>query len=218
MCALVLLHLPARASSNCTLHPPTLSRRRGVLWPGPHDHHDRGETMSLAMRLHGPLGITIAVMAYCQVVLALIRPKPDAFLIRHYWNNQHFWTGRITVIFAFAQICLGIQLLKEAEGMNRTPWIAVLILLLILVIGALAFLELRSGFWHHYSVIRQSDSLREATGASFIPSGNSSLSQPFPLGTQSMTNLAGSEDGFEDATPLLANNASSTHHRSVTKE
>ena len=166
------------------------------------------------MALHGPLGIAIAVLTYLQVVLAFFRPKPDALPIRSYWNNQHWWTGRLAVVFAFLQVCFGIQLLKEAEGMNQAPWIAVFVLLMLLVVGSLLFLELRSGLWHRYSAVRQSDTLREVGGPSLVSSGNnSSLSQPFPLGTQSV-GLALSEDGFEDATPLLANN-SSTHYRSA---
>lgn len=75
------------------------------------------------MQAHGPIGITIASLAYAQLVLAVLRPKPDS-PIRSWWNLQHWITGRVVVLLAAINILIGVQVTiqtnRYSTGMMNT--------------------------------------------------------------------------------------------------
>ena len=58
--------------------------------------------------MHGPIGITVAVLAFSQLLLAFARPKPEAPL-RLWWNWQHWFTGRAAVCLAVINVVIGVQ-------------------------------------------------------------------------------------------------------------
>ena len=65
--------------------------------------------------MHGPIGITVAVLAFSQLLLAFARPKPEA-PHRLWWNWQHWFTGRAAVCLAMINVVIGVQVCGGVWG------------------------------------------------------------------------------------------------------
>lgn len=181
-----------------------------------------GAEESSAMQAHSTIGIIVAVLAYSQFVLVFIRPKPDSPR-RHYWNLQHWWTGRMAVILAIVQIFIGVKVFQETFE-SKAPWIAAVVLLLVIQSLVIGGLEVRSGFWSsccgfalgggawqqlplqepHRPQVSSSKVLEDGLGGS----GGGGSDPTLPLSTVSQVmHMRG--DFPEDSAPLLGK----THHR-----
>ncbi|GAX79928.1 hypothetical protein CEUSTIGMA_g7368.t1 [Chlamydomonas eustigma] len=103
-------------------------------------HGDSGQEDSL-MKSHGIIGITMAVLTYAQLLLAFLRPKPDA-RYRKWWNLQHWFTGRSALVLAIINITIGVQVFHEAWLEPKAYWYLALTMLLALFLGGAVFLEI----------------------------------------------------------------------------
>ncbi|PNW72324.1 hypothetical protein CHLRE_16g672850v5 [Chlamydomonas reinhardtii] len=92
---------------------------------------------------HERLAITLITGLGLHVVLAVLRPGPDAPR-RRIWNLVHWWTGRGLVLLAGVNICLGISLWRRVSGGSGSEWVVTLILFAVLWLGLAAWLEWRA--------------------------------------------------------------------------
>ncbi|KAG2434145.1 hypothetical protein HXX76_007872 [Chlamydomonas incerta] len=136
---------------------------------------------------HERLAITLISGLGLHVVLAVLRPSPDAPR-RWIWNLVHWWTGRLLALLAGVNICIGISLWRRVGGGSGSEWVAALVVFTVLWVGLAAWLEWRApaGLGRDSAPPPVDSSI-----AASLTSGLASSSNPSSSGTEvSMTRLA----------------------------
>eukprot|EP00195_Chlamydomonas_chlamydogama_P003491 CAMPEP_0202918746 /NCGR_PEP_ID=MMETSP1392-20130828/74186_1 /ASSEMBLY_ACC=CAM_ASM_000868 /TAXON_ID=225041 /ORGANISM="Chlamydomonas chlamydogama, Strain SAG 11-48b" /LENGTH=405 /DNA_ID=CAMNT_0049611893 /DNA_START=322 /DNA_END=1536 /DNA_ORIENTATION=- len=110
---------------------------------GEEAEEDEGDVAGDLTKAHGPIGITVACLAGLQLVLAFIRPKPDAPR-RQIWNLQHWWTGRVAVILAIINTIIGVLVYHQGFGVPKRMFYIPLFFLIGILVAAAVFLEWRT--------------------------------------------------------------------------
>ncbi|KAG2447264.1 hypothetical protein HYH02_007594 [Chlamydomonas schloesseri] len=150
--------------------------------------HDDYISEDPLLESHERLAITLISGLGLHVVLAVLRPSPDAPR-RWIWNLVHWWTGRILALLAGVNICLGISLWRRVGGGSGSEWVVPLVLFAVLWTGLAAWLEWRAppGLGRDSAPPPGADSSIAAS----LTSGFTSSSNPSSSGTEvSMARLA----------------------------
>ncbi|GLI68346.1 hypothetical protein VaNZ11_012748 [Volvox africanus] len=106
------------------------------------DHETRMSSDPL-LSSHETLAITLMVVLGLHIIVAIIRPKPEAPR-RRIWNMVHWWTGRGLALIAGVNVVIGITLWRRVSGGNGVEWIVPLVVLVTGWLGLTSWLERRA--------------------------------------------------------------------------
>ncbi len=151
-------------------------------------HHAAHMESDVLLKSHETLAITLMTVLGLHIVVALLRPKPDA-PGRWIWNLAHWWTGRGLAVVAVINVAIGIALWARVSGGSGAEWVVPLVLLAVGWLVLAVWLERRGppGLGREPGAgggTKGSDAARLYVG--FVPSSSPASS---PTGSVALTSL-----------------------------
>lgn len=86
------------------------------------------------MCLAGQLGTVVMVFGVIQPLNAVFRPAPGPSITRRMWEFMHWFIGQLALLLGAINVFLGIQVLYEVQGIDRTTYIGLFAGLLCIVV------------------------------------------------------------------------------------
>ncbi|GIL86228.1 hypothetical protein Vretimale_13771 [Volvox reticuliferus] len=160
------------------------------------DHETRMSSDPL-LSSHEALAIMLMVVLGLHIIVAIVRPKPDAPR-RRVWNMVHWWTGRSLALIAVVNVLIGITLWRRVSGGNGIEWIIPLVVLATGWLGLAIWLEFRAptGLGREGSYAPPA-----GDGSALLASSPSPSEVPSPKGGVPLLKLSGGQ------TSIVANKA-----------